>query len=49
MSNVTGGIKELTKKRNYLEALYSTVKEQVKNGKTIEQISELIQFQDLII
>ena len=38
--NVTGGIKELTKKRNYLEALYSTVSEQVKNGKTIDQISD---------
>lgn len=37
---VTGGLKELIKKRTYLEALYDTVKEQVKNGKTIEQISD---------
>lgn len=38
--SVTGGIKEVSKKRNYLEALFSTVKEQVKNGKTLDQISE---------
>ncbi len=39
--STTGNIKDIIKKRNYLEALYSHVNNQLKNGKTVLEIENL--------